>query len=524
MAEPFDPYHQWLGIGPADRPVSLYRLLGLEPCEGDREAIAAAVERQSALVRARDAGPYVAIAKQVLSQIESARRTLLDPAAKSAYDAKLRARSVAPAQSAVGKKLVRARALDEPPPPPPPAATGRPVAVGNAPADYSFLDEPLPRNRQTPTPAAHPTAGRSGPVDPVDPADDVARNRARAKRKNLLVTGGLVAAVGTLVIVGIVLIVIRLKPKATAEHADEDRRPPREPLAAEDFLPADQPAQTATSANAAAERSVAERSTANPPTKTAATKTRVSPPSTLAAESSTASPASADLAKLIAADADPAELRAAVESGGNLETTDANGRTPLRLAVMLGRAALVQTLIELRADVNAADPLGETPLMSAAQRGDVAIVETLLAARAKVDAKTKAGLTPLLVAAHHGQADVVQALAAAHANLNQGNRSGATPLMAAARAGQHAVVCTLLEAGAKVDAVDVQGQTALMYAAAGGRPDTIDVLLDHGAQLRAKNQRGATALSIALGAENAAWARRLRDAGRDLAPDLNDLE
>lgn len=503
MAESFDPYFEWLGIGAAERPISLYRLLGLPPHEPDRAAIAAAVERQAALVRSRGTGAQAGIAGQVLAQIESARRTLLDPDAKGAYDAKLRARLAAeanrpvaasvPTPPPVARKLVRARPLAEPPPPPPVAAKpATPVRVGHA---------------------------------PVVAADDAASSRARTKRKNLLVSGSLVATVGVLLIAGIVLIVVRLKPKATAERPEEDQRPVREPLAAEDFLPAEPTPKTAKKVEAAAEPPVAART---PAAARAAKSKAVEPvdatPASDAAEPTPPHGAGADLARLIAADAEPAELRAAVEAGSRLEATDVNGRTPLRLAVMLGRAALVETLIELKANVNAADPLGETPLMSAAQRGDVAAVEALLAARAKADARTKAGLTPLLIAAHHGHADVVRALAAAHANLNQGNRGGTTPLMAAARAGQHAVVCTLLEVGAKVDAVDGEGQTALMYAAAGGQADTIDVLLDHGAALRAKSQRGATALSIALGAENAACARRLRDAGRNLAPDLNELD
>jgi len=37
MAESFDPYHKWLGIAPKDQPPHYYRLLGIDPFEGDRE-------------------------------------------------------------------------------------------------------------------------------------------------------------------------------------------------------------------------------------------------------------------------------------------------------------------------------------------------------------------------------------------------------------------------------------------------------------------------------------------------------
>jgi|TARA_B110000438_G_C15745824_1_gene620693 hypothetical protein len=43
----FDPYHKWLGNSETARPVSKYRLLGIDEFEDNREVISAATERQT---------------------------------------------------------------------------------------------------------------------------------------------------------------------------------------------------------------------------------------------------------------------------------------------------------------------------------------------------------------------------------------------------------------------------------------------------------------------------------------------
>ncbi len=86
----FDPYHRWLGIPPKHQPPNHYRLLGLELFESDPEVIRDAVEQRMAHVRTYQLSQYVEISQRILNEIAAAKIALLDPARKTAYDARLR--------------------------------------------------------------------------------------------------------------------------------------------------------------------------------------------------------------------------------------------------------------------------------------------------------------------------------------------------------------------------------------------------------------------------------------------------
>ena len=99
-AEPsgkFDPYHEWLGIPPEHRPVSHYRLLGVDPAEKSVNVISSAAMRQATFLRQLQRGEHGEIATQILAEIETARAVLIDPKRRSDYDneSKLRS-SIAP--------------------------------------------------------------------------------------------------------------------------------------------------------------------------------------------------------------------------------------------------------------------------------------------------------------------------------------------------------------------------------------------------------------------------------------------
>src|SRR5687767_4646612 len=87
----FDPYYKWLGIPPEEQPPNHYRLLGLSPFEGNRDAIDNAADRQMGHVRTFQAGPQGADSQRLLNEIAAARVVLLDVAKKRAYDEQLRA-------------------------------------------------------------------------------------------------------------------------------------------------------------------------------------------------------------------------------------------------------------------------------------------------------------------------------------------------------------------------------------------------------------------------------------------------
>jgi hypothetical protein len=132
-SEAFDPYCEWLGIGPHEqgsRGPDHYRLLGLARFEVDATKIAAMADERMALVRRFQVGPRGRLTQTLLNELSAAKACLLDPAAKAAYDAEL---------SAAMSAALHPRHAVPPAVPPPvsriaPAAAFAPSAVHPEPA------------------------------------------------------------------------------------------------------------------------------------------------------------------------------------------------------------------------------------------------------------------------------------------------------------------------------------------------------------------------------------------------------
>ena len=67
MDESFDPYWQWLGIPPDERPVDHYRLLGLAMFESNPQRIEAGADARKNLVRSYQSGPRVPHTQKLLN-------------------------------------------------------------------------------------------------------------------------------------------------------------------------------------------------------------------------------------------------------------------------------------------------------------------------------------------------------------------------------------------------------------------------------------------------------------------------
>ena len=95
MPDKFDPYYRWLGIPPKEQPPNHYRLLGIELFESDPQLIDSFSLRHTDFLREITDGPHVPDAQRLLNELAAARRCLLDPQRKAAYDAELRERLAA---------------------------------------------------------------------------------------------------------------------------------------------------------------------------------------------------------------------------------------------------------------------------------------------------------------------------------------------------------------------------------------------------------------------------------------------
>jgi hypothetical protein len=186
--------------------------------------------------------------------------------------------------------------------------------------------------------------------------------------------------------------------------------------------------------------------------------------------------------------------------GGDVDTRNAAGRTPLAEAAKRGRLAAVRTLLRHGAEVDVYDTQsGFTPLHLAAEGNHAAVVRRLLAASASVDARNQWDQTPLWQTAWqawHGNTEVAHILVARGARIDVTDDKGHTPLHMAARAGHTPMVAFLLDAGADLEHRSDKGLTPLYQAVTGGHPDTVRLLLERGADPEVRAD-GVSALELA---------------------------
>lgn len=190
------------------------------------------------------------------------------------------------------------------------------------------------------------------------------------------------------------------------------------------------------------------------------------------------------------------------------------GGSRLANAVMQQDRPTVLALLDSGVDVNASQADGATALHWAAYWDDLELVARLLKAGAAVNAANELGATPLWLASVNASPAVVEALLAAGAHPNAALPSGETPLMTAVRAGHAQVVRMLLEKGADPNARERhQGQTALMWAAAGRFPEVARALIEFGADVRARSDVRRRRVGTELGGFNGAAAREIDKGG-----------
>jgi len=227
---------------------------------------------------------------------------------------------------------------------------------------------------------------------------------------------------------------------------------------------------------------------------------------------------------------------------------EANGVTPLMIAIVNAHFDVARYLLDHGATVNTADWWGRTPLWATVETRNLdnqsgndpgvdraaalELFKTLLERGADVNARTKeyvpirrwlnfvndiswvdfTGQTPFLRAALAGDITVMRLLLDKGADPNIPTFSNSTALMAAAginwayqqtytesREQQMEAVKLCLEKGADVNAVNSMGLTAVMGAANRGLDDIVELLVQKGARLDVKDKQGRDPLTWAKG-------------------------
>uniref|UniRef100_A0A3Q3X142 VPS9 domain-containing protein n=1 Tax=Mola mola TaxID=94237 RepID=A0A3Q3X142_MOLML len=158
-----------------------------------------------------------------------------------------------------------------------------------------------------------------------------------------------------------------------------------------------------------------------------------------------------------------------------------------------------------RSDTNPNGPLGMnscnvdgfTPLHVAALHGRSALVALLIQHGANVNARTNQSATPLHLASQNCHVQVVRYLLECNAKLNKKDHYGNTPLILACLCGSLEAATTLLESNALVNVANLQGNTALHEAVRRGNLALVELLLRGGASPSLRNKRQRTPLDCA---------------------------
>ena len=178
--------------------------------------------------------------------------------------------------------------------------------------------------------------------------------------------------------------------------------------------------------------------------------------------------------------------RVSLAAGADVEQLFENSGSPLILACGNRHVALVELLLECKADVNAhkpVQPLHTTALGSASSHGFADVVALLLAARARVDLPGAYGYKPLALAVRNGNLDVVRLLLAAKADVHA-RADGLSALMFAGVTGNVGVIKALLRAKADVNAQTPSYRTALTETCRhSGKVPAVKALLAAGARV-----------------------------------------
>eukprot|EP01045_Picozoa_sp_COSAG04_P024851 COSAG04_NODE_3168_length_3093_cov_83.308897_1_plen_862_part_10 len=225
--------------------------------------------------------------------------------------------------------------------------------------------------------------------------------------------------------------------------------------------------------------------------------------------------------------------------------------TALHTAVANKQGAAVRLLLERRANPNLASSLGDTPLMIAVFKGSLALLQPLLEAKAEMDTVNPAtGGTAFHFTCHLGNPDIAEALVQAGCDTSLRTKKGgmtgrdlaqehghqlvlkrldlvaARPswFLRAAEAGDCGTMERLLEDGVDIDAMSEWTSkggkkvrtNALYGAVVNQQVAAVRLLLDRGANPNLANSLGGTPLMAALGTGSLSLVRLLTEANAEV--------
>ena len=205
---------------------------------------------------------------------------------------------------------------------------------------------------------------------------------------------------------------------------------------------------------------------------------------------------------------------------GEFEDWNADGETPLMIAVHADAHGAAATLLEHGADLGARDNNGNTPLHKAARGNARQSAELLVSRGANVNATADDGATPLHEAARTDARAMAELLVAHGAAINAATNDGDTPLHHTAHRNARETAEWLVRHGADIKAINKNGDTPLHHAAHRNARETAEMLVASGANINVAADDGDTPLHEAMWNDARETAEMLIGRGADInAPD-----
>ena len=176
---------------------------------------------------------------------------------------------------------------------------------------------------------------------------------------------------------------------------------------------------------------------------------------------------------------DVGAVRDLARRGFDINTISPEGQHPLYLALRDEADRVASFLLDQpQLQVEHRNAQGESPLMMAVLKGQLTVAERLIRRQAEVN---KPGWTALHYAATHAGPNalpMVRLLLEHHAYIDAASPNQSTPLMMAAQYGETAVVRLLLEEGADPLLKNEQGLTAIDFARRAGRDAVAETIAE----------------------------------------------
>jgi ankyrin repeat protein len=128
-------------------------------------------------------------------------------------------------------------------------------------------------------------------------------------------------------------------------------------------------------------------------------------------------------------------------NGGNVNGREYDGTPALVVAVEIGDASMVKTLLEYKANPDLFNrSSGETALMRAATQNELTCAQLLVYYKADIDAADKQGETALIKAVRAKSEDIVGLLVGSGADVELADYTGMTPLDHARRINNQRII------------------------------------------------------------------------------------